>query len=134
MRYSKFLIASAAVLNFGLGLPALSPIPGLDRILPVAKAQAQDAWLVTRPRDGIAPNSSTRSTLDPPPMAPTGPPGILPDGSMARCTLGPGRMQIGSEGEVVFPQLFAEQSGREFGENGCDDVVSFPEAKGAEGN
>jgi hypothetical protein len=63
-----------------------------------------------------------------------GPPGILPDGSMARCTLGPGRMQIGADGQIVFPQLFSQQSGREFGRNGCEDVVSYPKAEGTEGN
>ncbi len=134
MRYSTILIAGAAVLKIGLGFPAPSLFQGLDRVLPAAEAQAQDAWLLTRPRDGIAPNSSSKPTMDPPPMAPTGPPGILPDGSMARCTLGPGRMQIGSEGQVVFSQLFAQQNGREFGRNGCDGVVSYPKAEGTEGN
>ena len=134
MRSSKVLIAIASVSGIGFGIPAPSLINGLDRVLRVAEAQAQDAWLVSRPRDRIAPNSSSRPTMDPPPIAPTGPPGLLPDGTMARCTLGPGRMRIGADGQVVFPQLFSQQSGRAFGRNGCEDVVSYPKAEETEGN
>ena len=128
MCYSKFMIAIVAVLGFGFGFPAPSLIHGLDRVLFVAEVHAQqaDAWLLFGPRDRISHNSSVKPTMDPPPRVPTGPLGLLSDGSMASCTLGLGRMQIGSNGQVQFAEIFVEQSELEFGKNGCDRVVSYP--------
>jgi hypothetical protein len=91
-----------------------------------------DPRLLSRDLDRLALETDTGRTTDDPaaPGAAATALGLLP-GGQATCSLGLGNLAIGSDGQVLFSQFFAEQTALEFGRNGCEDVVSYPpEAEG----
>ncbi len=85
------------------------PTPGGDPFPP---------WILIRPEpdpDGTPPAPGAGAAAL----------GLLP-GGQAACNLGVGNLAIGSDGQVLFSQYFAEQTALEFGRNGCEDVVTYP--------
>ena len=75
-------------------------------------------WLLIRPKpeaDGTPPTAVAATTAL----------GLLP-GGQASCSLGIGNLAIGSDGQVLFSQFFAEQTELGFGRNGCAEVVTYP--------
>ncbi len=45
------------------------------------------------------------------------------------CALGENGLAIRSDGQVLFAQFFAEQTGLGFGKDGCEEVVNYPDTE-----
>ncbi|NQU71704.1 MAG: hypothetical protein HQ514_14205, partial [Rhodospirillales bacterium] len=43
------------------------------------------------------------------------------------CALGEDGLAIKSDGQLLFAEFMFQETGLEFGENGCNEVVSFPQ-------
>ncbi|MFQ5783984.1 MAG: beta strand repeat-containing protein [Alphaproteobacteria bacterium] len=78
--------------------------------------------------EGPDPYLLIKETPDIPPGTPPAPvPGglaLLPGQTV--CSLGEDGTTIKSDGQFLFAEFFFEQSGLEFGKNGCEEVVSYP--------
>jgi len=51
--------------------------------------------------------------------------GIAPGSAV--CSFGEGGVTINSDGQLLFAEFMFQDSTLEFGENGCDEVVNFPQ-------